>query len=421
MKIRGPRVWMALAPLALPALLCTLNTQTIFAQGSLAPPGPPAPVMKSLDQIEPRMPISSLPCSITNPGSYYLTTNVTGVSGTDGITVSAGGVTIDLNGFTMFGVPGSHSGVFISNNYTNITVRNGSLIGWGYSGVDALSASPSGVVLERLSVAGSGSYGLSAGNSIVRDCVCQNNGGGGLYITTPSVISGCSFIDNTNSYAAGLLAFGDCVARDCQFGFNYNGVVSFGGRCEIHDSQINSNSNDGAYIYFNIAATVTACASSFLGCSVVGNGQYGIYMAGGVNTAGSPGMVSDCLVAGNGQSGIYLNGCPGSKVSNCTVTGNGLSGIYIGGDGSKVVGNCCEANNSGSNTNNAGILIYANASLVEDNHLANNGYAGIAIKFGINSIVIKNTIEDGYIFASGNDIGPIGTAGSSSPWSNILR
>ena len=411
-------------------LLSTFSTfyvaqlSTAFAQGSLTPPGAPAPTMKSLAQIEPRTPISSLPYAITNAGSYYLATNVTGISGTDGITVSAGDVTIDLNGFALFGVSGSHSGIFISNSYTNVTVRNGSLSGWGYSGVDAASANPSGVLLEHLSASGNNNFGIFTGNSVVRDCVCQNNGEGGVYVSSASLISGCSLIHNTNIYAAGIVAFGDCMARDCQLGFNYNGVVTYGGRCQVHDSQINSNAVDGFYIYYNTAASVTACASLISRCSLVGNGQNGIYMLGGYsNLTGSPATVSDCLVAGNGQSGIYLFESPGSKVSDCTVTGNGLSGIYIGGDGSSIVGNTCQANNSGSDTNNAGIFIYANSCRVENNHLTGNGYAGIVIKTPfVNNIVIKNTITDGYILPTGNDIGPIGQAATAtSPWANIFH
>ena len=53
-------------------VLSTINYQpsTCFAQGPLAPPGPPGPTMKTLDQIEPRTPISSLPFTISASGSY---------------------------------------------------------------------------------------------------------------------------------------------------------------------------------------------------------------------------------------------------------------------------------------------------------------------------------------------------------------
>src|ERR1035437_7172710 len=77
------------------------------SQGSLTPPGAPAPTMKSLDQIDPRTPISSAPFIINSPGSYYLTTNLTAAASGYGITISANNVTVDLNGFTLQGVPSS--------------------------------------------------------------------------------------------------------------------------------------------------------------------------------------------------------------------------------------------------------------------------------------------------------------------------
>src|SRR5215212_8783361 len=70
-------------------LLSAFNAQlsTAHAQGSLTPPpGPVAPVMKSLDQIEARTPfVAGQPgvtltnglYTITQPGSYYLTGNLT--------------------------------------------------------------------------------------------------------------------------------------------------------------------------------------------------------------------------------------------------------------------------------------------------------------------------------------------------------
>src|SRR5438477_473602 len=73
---------------------------SVFAQGPLTPPGAPAPLFKTLQQVEPRTPIAAAPFTISAAGSYYLTTNVT-VSSGDAITITANNVTLDLNGFTI--------------------------------------------------------------------------------------------------------------------------------------------------------------------------------------------------------------------------------------------------------------------------------------------------------------------------------
>src|SRR5215469_2970325 len=78
--------------------------RAVRAQGVLTPPGAPGPTMKTLAQIEPRIPISTA-TNISNPGSYYLTTNLNVPSGS-GITISANNVTLDLNGFALTGNTG---------------------------------------------------------------------------------------------------------------------------------------------------------------------------------------------------------------------------------------------------------------------------------------------------------------------------
>ena len=94
--------------------------------------------MKTLSQVEPRIPISSLPFTISAPGSYYVTTNL--ASGL-GISINASHVTLDLSGFTLSGAAGTPtSGIDVSGTQTNITIRNGVLQGWGSYGIDADNA-----------------------------------------------------------------------------------------------------------------------------------------------------------------------------------------------------------------------------------------------------------------------------------------
>ncbi|HLP78063.1 MAG TPA: right-handed parallel beta-helix repeat-containing protein [Candidatus Paceibacterota bacterium] len=141
------------------------------AQGSLTPPGAPAPTMKSLSQVEPRTPIAggtlgSGP-SISQPGSYYLTDNIIVTNDSaSGIWISGSNVTLDLNGFSIIGtrnLPQNNSG--ISANFagvTNVTIRNGRVSGFGYGVI----SSANNTVIEHLTITDSRMRGINIiGNS----------------------------------------------------------------------------------------------------------------------------------------------------------------------------------------------------------------------------------------------------------------
>jgi len=146
-------------------LLSTLTPlSTVFAQGSLTPPGAPAPVMKSLDQIEPRTPVgdahtpgdSGNQFIVRQPGSYYLTANLVGVSGKHGVRIVTNNVTLDLKGLALTGVAGSFVGIYVPNG-TNIIVRNGTISGWGNQGVNAAE----NATLEHLTISANAFDGIA--------------------------------------------------------------------------------------------------------------------------------------------------------------------------------------------------------------------------------------------------------------------
>jgi hypothetical protein len=110
-----------------------------FGQGSLTPPGAPAPLMKTLDQIEARTVITNLPWTASVPGGYVVDRNLSLGAG-NGVSVTASDVTIDLNGFVLTGTAGSGHGFHVAAGAENVTIKNGVLRNWGADGVHAPDA-----------------------------------------------------------------------------------------------------------------------------------------------------------------------------------------------------------------------------------------------------------------------------------------
>jgi hypothetical protein len=188
------------------------------AQGSLTPPGAPAPLFKTLSQIEPRYPISTFQTNLTLPGCYYLTTNLfAGTNNTsDGITIrtNQNNITIDLNGFAIFstnpaGAP-APVGIRISEA-TNIVIRNGQISGLD-RGVRAEGACY-GILVEDLHVSNCSRSGVEmdgvAGSSYptitVRRCVVEDLDGTGEGANV--AVDGIVLLNCT-----GVVE--DCVVRD---------------------------------------------------------------------------------------------------------------------------------------------------------------------------------------------------------------
>jgi hypothetical protein len=195
--------------LAIILLLATL-TSVLCAQGSLIPPGAPAPTMKTLAQVEARTAITNTAnVGINQPGSYYLTTNIT-VSSGHAVSILVSNVMLDLNGFTLFSTDPSANGygIYLSNSVRNITIMNGFIrggltnngsniyTGHGFShGILAIGGTVGNILISRVQISGCRTAGILIDlgtTTTIESCHVQTVGGSGL---TASIVRDSSAID----------------------------------------------------------------------------------------------------------------------------------------------------------------------------------------------------------------------------------
>jgi hypothetical protein len=261
--------------------LSTLNPQlsTVFAQGSLTPPGAPAPTMKTLAQVEPRTPISSVSYTISSPGSYYLTATLTNTGvGIDAITINADDVTLDLKGFTLTGGPSAGSAINVPSDHRHIVVRNGGIVKSGNPAVALFPAQSCEVehlhiedsvgnavvvgdhsVVIACTISNAGYYGISTRSGCrVENCLITASFSYGIWVATGSTVSSCLVQGGSSS---GIVTEDACLVKDCISSGNAgNGVWAAFDNCTVKDCVSSGNAVDGIHGGHN--CTLRACTLS---------------------------------------------------------------------------------------------------------------------------------------------------------------
>ena len=288
------------------AIALVASLAGVIWAGSLDPPNLPAPTQETWIY-QPTTGCAGFPITLSAAGSYKLAQNISmpAACAKDGIDISASGATLDLNGFAVSGVVGSLNGVAVTASVVNISITNGTVVGWGGNGIDT-SAGNSSMIIEHLRVSGNGATGIYAGNgAVIKDNSVFQNGASGIRFGWRALVDGNNvYVNAQTSAAAGV-----------------GGIVS-------------ASSGRGALVQNNAVA-------------YTGNTRPGILLT-GIYSA----RVVSNVSTDNEGAGIEVNGPLGGGHAN-VIEGNTVSrnsgGIVISSDSNIVTRNTAEQNFSPGN------------------------------------------------------------------------
>lgn len=357
-----------------------------MAQGSLTPPGPPAPVMRTLDEIVPRVPIQSVPFTISQPGAYYLTGNLSGT--TSGITIASSDVHLDLAGFVLSGdkLVFGHGIIVVPSD--KVTIQGGVIRDWGGNGIEAPGCT--NLTLESLRLRGQHVHGVHMGSGRLIDVQSEHNGGAGVFASKPVPGIGVIVKKHPNGShlryngGGGLVLEGDCdvefsgtIYGNTGHGISWTPIdpgdritfkakegasvhntgdgfhVSVPGEvdadCDFADFSFRDNGGDGVHISLphpdsrldivydrgradgngDDGLDITAGLSGrqgFFDVAMARNSDAGCNK---VDGGSNPGTFSRCVVQDNGGPGLDLVG--GSwTLEHSVVKNNGSDGVAVG-------------------------------------------------------------------------------------------
>jgi parallel beta-helix repeat protein len=401
----------------------------LLSAGPLNPPaGPVASTYKTLSDVEPRTAVSTANTPgdasdlfvISQAGSYYLTANIQGQSGKTSILITAKGVKLDLNGFT---IQGGGPGITASGAaVAHVNVSNGRITGCTGMGLNLAACSDSDVedvrvascsnggvsvgtssIVQRVHIDGCAQTGLSLGYfAVAEDCSITNGvapSAGGVFVSSGSRLIGCLSEQNTG---AGFLAAGT----------NNEGLVMT--RCTAY-----ANTDAGFDLRQMNHGTLESCSAHGSGASGFQLGAGFILRdciaasctLDGFVLQGDASIAERCISDSNDQVGFTISGAH-TTVQSCKSTGNIHQGYHVTGNGSMLLSSTAQANGP---TTFAGFWIDTGGCRVEGN-LSNGNGVGFYVN-GQGNMILRNSATanvTNYFAAIGNHVASIISPPSNS-------
>lgn len=374
-------------------------------------------------------------------GSYELTGNVIGVSGCNGIEITADNVTLELAGWAVIGKPGALDGILVTTGRVNIHVLDGAVRAWPGDGVD-LGLANNSTLAGVLSSHNTGD-GIRLRNGTVFGCSARNNGGDGFEGTQNCVFMSCTAEYNTIiGFRTGIDAsLGQCTAGfNTQSGFRLSNGASLNACVASNNfAGINGSAANGC--------TITACTTrnnssnglqmgdhaAVNGCSSSDNGGVGILVEDAC-------IVSHCSAAINGGDGIQTGA--GSLVLACVSSsnaGDGIQGVGVG----ATIRDCTAVANTGTSVighvvsncvgaTGAGVGFASNGTTggrFDGNHSYDNATSSYSIADNA-YLLVHNSAQSngaGYVVSAGTVdlaevlVSPGNLFVATNPWANFIR
>ncbi|RKX25246.1 MAG: hypothetical protein DRP47_10095 [Candidatus Zixiibacteriota bacterium] len=198
-----------------------------------------------------RTAISSLPYTISSPGSYYITGDLT--SAETGIIVTTNYVTIDLMGYSLIGSgSGSYAGISMWEQY-NVEIKNGTVRNFGSFGIIGVRFGLGHRVINVRSIS-NGSDGIFLGGygHTIKDCSVIRNEGYGINAYKKCTITGNIAYGNKKG---GIRGVGGCTINGNTVGENnlsedtsIAGIVVLN-NCMVKNNTVCYNKENNIYVF----------------------------------------------------------------------------------------------------------------------------------------------------------------------------